>query len=81
MDNEDQIKNENRLTTLEINQRKILDTLVKVDEKQEEMSKDISDIKMTFAKAGGILIGFTMIAAAVGWMLNTIKQSLGLMGN
>lgn len=81
MSDTEQLRNERRLTALEIKQEKILQTLEEIKQDQKEMAKEISDIKMTFNKAGGIMIGFTMVGAAIGWVFSNVKQIFGLVGN
>lgn len=77
---DDQIRNESRLAVLETRQQKILETTQQIEKNQKEIYKEISDIKLTFSRMGGILIGFTMVGAGIGWLLTNIKNFLGLTG-
>lgn len=77
---DDQIRNESRLAVLETKQQKILETTQQIEKNLKEIYKEISDIKLTFSRMGGILIGFTMVGAGIGWLLTNIKNFLSLTG-
>lgn len=77
---DDQIRNESRLAVLETKQQKILETTQQIEKNQKEIYKEISNIKLTFSRMGGILIGFTMVGAGIGWLLTNIKNFLSLTG-
>lgn len=77
---EEQIKNESRLTSLEITQREVLKTLQEVKKSNEDLQKELNGIKITFAKGGGVVIALTSVGAVIGWVLSNIKHFLGITG-
>ena len=60
-----------RLTRVETKQDDIIARL-------ERMEKSVSEMRMTFAKMGGVGLALTAIGTAVGWGLSQIKSFVGL---
>lgn len=59
--------------------------LVRLEVLQSEIQKDVAEIKTTVAKferfqsrAGGIIIGFSLVAAAISWALTNLKVWLSM---
>jgi flagellar motor component MotA len=77
-----EIRDENRLTHLEAEQKTTDDQLERIQKDIEQIKKDVSEVKTTFARVGGIILGFTMIGAFVGYILTQLdKLKHFLVGN
>lgn len=64
-----------RLKTLEVNQKLMLADI-------HGIRKDISDIKSAITRAGGVILGASMIAAAFGWLVasgGSFLKKIGIM--
>lgn len=71
---EQDIKNESRLKTLEIELENSDELLKKMNKDIEDIKEDLAQVKTTIAKAGGILLGFTMIGAFIGYLLTQLDK-------
>lgn len=73
-----EIRDEGRLTSLEVEQKVTDDRLEKVQADLDIIKKDVAEIKTTIAKAGGVLLGFTMIGAFFGYIITQLGNIKGL---
>lgn len=64
-----EIRDESRLSVLEVEQRNTDNDMQQIREDIAQIKKDVAEVKTTIAKAGGILLGFTMIGAFFGYII------------
>lgn len=78
--NEQERLEENRLATLEARTVANRELLEEIKEDLVVIKKEVADVKLTFAKAGGVLLGFTLIGAFFGYVLTQIDKLKHLFG-
>ena len=71
------IKNENRLTTVEHNLEDTLRVLKEIKIELKEIKSELDSIKLKFAKAGGVVLVLMFIATSFGVVIANVKQILG----
>lgn len=61
-----------RLVILESHQAEMLSDI-------KEIKADVAQMKITFARAGGVMLAFGMIAGFLGYMISLFKEKLAAM--
>lgn len=74
MTTEKELKDEGRLTSLEIHQKASEKDFMEMKDDVAQIKKDVTELKQTIAKAGGIIIGFSMIGAFFGFMISQLDK-------
>jgi flagellar motor component MotA len=69
-----EIQSENRLVTIEQEMKALRATMQDVRADAADIKEDVAQVKLTFAKAGGVLLGFTMIGAFFGYVLTQVDK-------
>jgi len=76
-----EILEEARLTIIEQQIKQIHVNMADIKEHTSEIKEDVAQVKLTFAKAGGVLLGFTMIGAFFGYVLTQVDKLKSIFAN
>lgn len=76
---EKELKNENRLTSVEHSLEDTLTTLKEIKTQLKDIKSELDEMKLKFAKAGGVVLVLMFIATSFGVVIANVKQILGIM--